>query len=99
MQSRTNVYKMYSFFFKKNSTFFLISGTLWMVEAEQFTSSCCGHISSWTFSPKTTGDVKFVVYHRLPDDTFLITGVSEHHIRAENVGNTSTSFPKSSDSK
>lgn len=65
-------------------------GTLWMVEAEQFTSSCCGHISSWTFSPKTTGDVKFVVYHRLPDDTFLITGVSEHHIRAENVGTTLT---------
>ena len=61
-------------------------GSLWLVESSSFTSGCCGHISSWTFHPKTTGDIKFVVFHRLPDNTFMITGVSEHHIKLNEVG-------------
>ncbi|XP_062587494.1 protocadherin-23-like [Saccostrea cucullata] len=65
-------------------------GSLWMVESSHFMSSCCGHISSWTFRPKTTGDIKFVVFHRLPDNTFMISGVSEHHIKVADVGNTLT---------
>lgn len=103
--TRTNICKMAHHRMEPinfiNNILHSFSGTLWMIEAEQFTSSCCGHISSWTFRPKTTGDIKFVVFHRLPDDTFLVTGVSEHHVRTEDVGNVSTSksFPKSSGSK
>jgi hypothetical protein len=70
----------------KLTLFLMPLGSLWMVESSYFTSSCCGHISSWYFLPKTTGDIKFIVFHRLPDNTFRISGVSEHHIKVADVG-------------